>query len=55
MKNGDVHFAAYDPNYPNKLGSLTYRSKQRDFDFPKTWFWPGGHVNLMRVYISPLH
>lgn len=55
LPNGDINFDAYDPNYPNQLSSLKYRSAQRDFDFPKTWFWPGGHVNLMRVYLSPLH
>lgn len=54
-RNGDLHFLACDPNYPARLGSLDYREKERDFVFPKTWFWPGGHVNLMRVYLSPWH
>jgi len=53
--NGDVLFDAYDPNYPNQLSSLFYRASERSFDFEKRWFWPGGRVNLMRVYLSPLH
>lgn len=55
LPNGDLRFDAYDPNYPNELSSLLYHPKERNFDFGKRWFWPGGTVNLMRVYISPVH
>ncbi|MEA3186991.1 MAG: hypothetical protein QOD99_821 [Chthoniobacter sp.] len=54
-KNGDVRFVVYDPNYPNEIGTLRYSASEKSFDFPKRWFWTGGRVNLMRVYLSPLH
>jgi hypothetical protein len=47
-----TRFDAYDPNYPNWV---EYDAKQRGFDLERRWFWPGGRVNLMRVYISPIH
>ncbi len=53
--NGDLSFDLYDPNYPNEVGTLDYRADQQSFEFPKRWFWTGGRVNLMRVYISPIH
>ena len=55
QKNGDLLFDLYDPNYPGKKGRLFYHANERSFDFPKRWFWTGGRVNLMRVYISPWH
>jgi hypothetical protein len=55
LANGDLRFDCYDPNYPNQLGSLLYHPRTRTFDFPKRWFWTGGTVNLMRVYLSPIH
>ncbi len=55
LENGDTQFDLYDPNYPGEVGTLTYRASERSFDFPKRWFWTGGRVNLMRVFISPLH
>lgn len=54
-QGGDVKFALYDPNYPGEVGSLRFNNAQSSFEFPKRWFWTGGRVNLMRVYISPLH
>ena len=53
--NGDILFKAYDPNYPNEPTSLTYDASERSFDFPKRWYFPGGRVNLMRVFITPFH
>jgi hypothetical protein len=55
LANGDVHFDIYDPNYPGQLGSLTFNHARSSFEFPKRWFWTGGQVNLMRVYLSPIH
>ncbi|MEI8342937.1 MAG: hypothetical protein WCH43_15550 [Verrucomicrobiota bacterium] len=54
-KNGDLIFDLYDPNYPGEKGKLTYHAAERSFDFPKRWFWTGGRINLMRVYITPFH
>jgi len=28
---------------------------QWGYNFERRWFWPGGRVNLMRVYLSPIH
>jgi len=50
-----IRFDAYDPNYPNTLSWVEYDAKERGFDFERRWFWPGGRVNLMRVYLSPIH
>jgi hypothetical protein len=50
-----TRFDAYDPNYPNTLSWVEYDAKQKSFNFERRWFWPGGRVNLMRVYISPFH
>ena len=53
--NGDVRFELYDPNYPGEPGSLLFNQAQSSLEFPKRWFWTGGRVNLMRVYLSPFH
>ncbi len=50
-----TRFDAYDPNYPNTLSWVDYDAKQHGFNFERRWFWPGGRVNLMRVYLSPVH
>jgi hypothetical protein len=55
LKGGVTRFDAYDPNYPNTLSWVEYDASQRGFDFERRWFWPGGRVNLLRVYISPIH
>jgi hypothetical protein len=53
--NGDPRFWVYDPNYPGKAAWLDYRSATRSFEFEPRWYFPGGQVNVMRVYISPFH
>jgi hypothetical protein len=55
LVKGRTRFDAYDPNYPNTLSWVEYDPKAQGFDFERRWFWPGGRVNLMRVYISPIH
>ena len=52
---GDLSFTVYDPNYPTAPTGLKYSSARRSFDFDKRWYFPGGQVNAMRIYISPLH
>jgi hypothetical protein len=54
-QSGRIRFDAYDPNYPNTLSWVEYDPAQRGFNFERRWFWPGGRVNLMRVYLSPIH
>jgi hypothetical protein len=53
--SGDIRFDVYDPNYPNAPSWLLYRASERSFEFDKRWYFPGGRVNVMRVFISPLH
>ena len=52
---GDVRYFVYDPNYPNEPTWLLYRASERSFEFAPRWYFPGGRVNVMRVFISPLH
>lgn len=52
---GNLRFQVYDPNYPGRASWLLYRAEQRSFEFEKRWYFPGGRVNVMRVFISPLH
>ncbi len=52
---GDIRFIAYDPNYPGEPCWFRYVAARRSFDFEKRWYFPGGQVNAMRIYLSPLH
>ncbi len=52
---GDVRFTVYDPNYPAAPTALKYVAARRSFDFERRWYFPGGQVNAMRIYLSPFH
>ncbi len=51
---GDIRFTVYDPNYPNEPSWVDYHAQVRSFEFQKRWYFPGGRVNVMRVFISPI-
>jgi hypothetical protein len=53
--NGDTRYTVYDPNYPNEPSWVDYKPAERSFEFQKRWYFPGGRVNVMRVYLSPFH
>ncbi len=53
--NGNTRFLVYDCNYPGKPSWVEYVPAERSFNFQKRWYFPGGRVNAMRVYISPFH
>jgi hypothetical protein len=53
-KNGDIVFNVYDVNQPGKLVHLTYRASDRSFYFDKTWYYRGGLVSVLPLYVSPL-
>jgi hypothetical protein len=55
LANGNIVFWDYDPNYHNTSNWLVYDATANDFLLQKRWFFPGGHVKLMRAYISPFH
>jgi hypothetical protein len=53
-QNGDIVFDVYDVNQPGKLVHLTYHASDRSFYFDKTWYYGGGLVSTLPLYISPL-
>ena len=52
--NGDLIFSVYDANQPGKLVHLSYRASDESFYFDKTWYYPGGLVNVVPLFVSPL-
>lgn len=53
-QNGDLLFRVYDANQPGKLVHLLYRASDESFYFDETWYYPGGLVNVMPLFVSPL-
>ena len=53
-QNGDIIFDVYDANQPGKLVHLIYRASDRSFYFDKTWYYRGGLVSVLSLYVSPL-
>jgi hypothetical protein len=52
--NGDLIFAVYDANQRDKLVHLRYQASHESFQFDKTWYYPGGLVTAMKLYVSPI-
>lgn len=52
--NGDLVFAVYDANQRDKLVHLRYQASDQSFQFDKTWYYPGGLVTAMKLYVSPV-
>jgi hypothetical protein len=52
--NGDVRFFVYDVNQPGKIVHLQYHAVNRSFYFDPTWYYVGGLVSAMKLYVSPL-
>jgi hypothetical protein len=52
--NGDIVFDVYDANQPGKLVQLTYRATDRSFYYDKTWYYTGGLVSVLPLYVSVL-
>jgi hypothetical protein len=55
LANGHTRYLVYDPNYPDQPSWIEYVPSERSFNFQKRWYFPGGRVNVMRVYLSPFH
>lgn len=53
--DGNLRFLIYDPNYPGTASWLRYVAARQSFDLQKRWYFPGGQVNAMRIFLSPLH
>ena len=54
MPDGDLVFFVYDVNQPKKIVHLTYRASDRSFYYDRTWYYKGGLVSAMTLYVSPL-
>ena len=53
LPDGRTRFTVYDPNYPKEPSWVDYVPAERSFNFQKRWYFPGGRINVMRVFISP--
>jgi len=54
LPNGDLVFSVYDVNQPGKLVHLSYRASAESFYFDRAWYYPGGLVNVLPLFVSPL-
>ena len=45
-----VHFDVYDPNHPERPGTLIYHRDTRQFDFPPNPYFAGGPVDIYEIY-----
>ena len=52
---GDIRFIGFDPNYVAEPTWLRYHAQSRTFDMQRRYYFAGGPVNIMRVYLSPFH
>lgn len=55
LPNGDIVFDVCDVNQPGKKVHLTYRVATRSFYYDRSWYYPGGVVNILKLYISALN
>ena len=52
--NGDLQFTVYDVNQPGKIVHLRYQASDRSFYYDPSWYYVGGLVSAMKLYVSPL-
>ena len=52
--NGDLVFLVYDANQAKKIVHLVYRKADRSFYFDRTWYYKGGLVSVLPLYVSLL-
>jgi hypothetical protein len=53
-RNGDLLFFVSDVNQPGKIVHLRYHAANRSFYFDRSWYYNGGLVSAMKLYVSPL-
>jgi hypothetical protein len=46
----EIRFDIYDPNYPERPSTLTYRRDTGQFEFPPNPYFAGGSVNVYEIY-----
>jgi hypothetical protein len=54
QRNGDLLFFVYDVNQPGKDVHVRYQASNRSFYYDSTWYYPGGLVSVLKMYVSPL-
>jgi hypothetical protein len=54
QQDGDLVFFVCDVNQAGKLVHLHYRRSDESFYFDKSWYYPGGLVNVLPLFVSPL-
>jgi len=52
--NGDLIFLVYDANQAKKIVHLVYRAADRSFYFDRTWYYKGGLISVLPMYVSLL-
>lgn len=55
LSDGKLRFRVYDPNYAGGTARLDFVPGRNLFDFEERFYWPGGDVRAMRIYLSPFH
>lgn len=54
-ENGDWIFTAYDPNLLDDPRRLRFSQADATFTYEPTFYFRGGGVNVLRIYVSPFH
>ncbi len=49
-EEGRLQFAAYDPNMPDRPGSITFDPKTSSFSMPPNAYWGGGRLDVIEIY-----
>ena len=52
---GRLRFSVYDPNDPDAPVDLVYDPDRRTFSYPPTPYFPGGDVDIYRIFHAPLY
>jgi hypothetical protein len=51
----EIRFDVYDPNSPDKPAALTFHRDRGRFEFPPTFYFVGGRVDVYEVYCGGLY
>jgi len=54
-ETGDLAFTVYDPNLLDEPRQLRFLREEAVFEYEPTFYFDGGEVNVLRIYLSPFH
>jgi len=54
-EEGDYRFTVYDPNLLDEPRQLVFSRDEGIFRYDPTFYFAGGGVNVLRIYLSPFH